>query len=357
MVPSPIPMVDLSARHRRLADATEAAVLEVLRSGRWVGGPVVQDCETRGASLFGRRYGVGVNSGTDALILALLALGVQPGDEVIVPALSFFATAGAVARVGARPVVADVTADLPLLCPQAAQRAVGPRTRAAIPVHLFGMRCPDPGLSVPLVEDAAQAVGWQAPARLGVLTAASFYPTKTLGAAGDAGLVATDDPDMADTLRGLSNHGGVPGQPHMHQRLAGHVGMNSRLDAIQAAVLGVHMADLDRRITRRRTVRAAYDAALPGNLSAVARAPGDPIHHYILRSPVRDRLAAWLGEHGVSTAVYYPRPLSAQPALQPQAPCPNAQRWCDETLSLPCHGELSDDQVERVCSTLREFRP
>jgi len=357
MVSSPIPMVDLAARHRRLADATEAAVLEVLRSGRWVGGPAVQDCEARGAALFGRRYGVGVNSGTDALILALLALGVRPGDEVIVPALSFFATAGAVARVGARPVVADVTAGQPLLCPRAAQRAMGPRTRAAIPVHLFGMRCPDPGLSVPLVEDAAQAVGWQAPARLGVLTAASFYPTKTLGAAGDAGLVATDDPDMADTLRGLANHGGVPGQPHLHQRLAGHVGMNSRLDAMQAAVLGVHMTDLDRRVARRRTVRAAYDAALPGNLSAVARAPGDPIHHYILRSPVRDRLAAWLGEHGVSTAVYYPRPLSAQPALQPQAPCPNAQRWCDEALSLPCHGELSDDQVERVCSALQEFRP
>ncbi len=357
MALTPIPMVDLAARHLRLAAATEAAVLAVLRSGQWVGGPVVQAVEVRGAALFGRAHGLGVNSGTDALILALLALGVQPGDEVLVPALSFFATAGAVVRVGACPVVVDVLPDRPLMAPQAAQAAMGPRTRAAIPVHLFGMRCPDPQLPVPLIEDAAQAAGWAPPARLGVITAASFYPTKTLSAAGDAGLVATDDPQLAQSMRLLANHGGVPGQPHLHQRVAGHVGLNSRLDAVQAAVLGVHMGDLPRRVARRRAIAAAYDQALPAGCTALDRHSGDPIHHYILRSPRRDRLGAWLAERLVSTAVYYPRPLSAQPALQPQAPCPNAQRWCDESLSIPCHAELSDEQVERVCSALQEFRP
>lgn len=357
MPTTPIRMVDLAARHRRLAVATEAAVLEVLRSGRWVGGPAVQAFEASAAALFGRAHGVGVNSGTDALIIALLALGVRPGDEVIVPALSFFATAGAVVRAGASPVVVDVGEDLPLLCPDAASRALTARTRAAIPVHLFGMRCPDPGLPVPLIEDAAQAVGWATPARLGAFTAASFYPTKTLGAAGDAGLVATDCPDQAERLRRLANHGGVPGQPHLHQHVAGHAGMNSRLDAVQAAVLSVHMADLHRRVARRQAVARAYDQALPRWIPPLPRGAGDPIHHYLLRSVERDRLAAWLAERQIACAVYYPRPLSAQPALQPQPPCPNAQRWCDECLSLPCHGELTDVQIERICLALREFRP
>jgi dTDP-4-amino-4,6-dideoxygalactose transaminase len=350
-------MVDLAARHHRLAAQTEAAVLDVLGSGRWVGGAKVSACEARSAGLFGRAHGVGVNSGTDAIVLGLMALGVQPGDQVIVPALSFFATAGAVCHAGATPVVADVSPDRPTLCPHAAQRAVGPHTKAAIPVHLFGMTCPDPGLAVPLIEDAAQAVGWAPPARLGTLTAASFYPTKTLGAAGDAGLVATDDPQLADALRGLANHGCVPGQPHLHHRIAGRVGINSRLDPIQAAMLMVHMDDLPRRVARRRAIAAAYDGALPAGIPALPRTAGDPVHHYLLRSTARDRLAAQLSERSVSSAIYYPRPLSAQPALAPQRPCPNADRWCAESLSVPCHAELSDTQVERVCSALQEFRP
>ncbi len=352
-----VPMVDLAARHRRQAAATEAAVLEVLRSGHWVGGPTVQRLEARGAALMGRAHAVGANSGTDALILGLLALGIAPGDEVIVPALSFFATAGAVARVGAVPVVVDVQEAAPLLCPEAARAALGPRTRAAIPVHLFGMRCPDPGLGIPLIEDAAQAVGWSPPARLGSISATSFYPTKTIGAAGDAGLVACDDPELAEHLRRLANHSGVPGEPHLHQRSAGQVGWNSRLDAIQAALLLVKLEDLPRRLARRRALAQAYAQALPAGIAPLPRAPGDPIHHYLLRTPARDRLAAALRSRDIDSAVYYPRPLSAQPALAPQGPCPRAERWCAECLSLPCHGELSDEQVERVCASLREFQP
>ncbi len=354
---SPVPMVDLAARHRRLAAPTEAAVLEVLRSGQWIGGPRLARFEERAAARFGRSQAVGVGNGTDAIVLALLALGIQPGDEVIVPALSFFATAGAVARVGARPVVVDVSDELPLMDPAAAQAAVGPRTRAAVPVHLFGMSCPDPGLPVPLVEDAAQAVGQDPPARLGVLSAVSFYPTKTLGGAGDGGLVATDDPELAAKVRALGNHGGVPGQAHLHERIAGHAGINSRLDPIQAAILEAHLDDLPRRVARRRAVAAAYDAALPSWIPPLPRAAGDPIHHYLLRSPQRDRVAALMSSRSIHSAVYYPRPLSAQPALQPQAACPAAERWCAECLSLPCHAELSDEQVERVCSALQELLP
>lgn len=357
--PSPprVPMVDLAARHRRLALRTERAVLEVLRSGRWVGGPVLERTEAKLAALFGRARGVGCNSGTDALVLALQALGVGKGDEVLVPASSFFATAGAVARTGARPVVVDLLEERPLMCPLSAQRAVGPSTKAAIPVHLFGMRCPDPGLDLPLIEDAAQAVGWDPPPRLGQLTAVSFYPTKTLGAVGDAGLVATDDPELARAVRSLANHGGVPGCPHLHVTEAGHVGANSRLDPIQAAVLEVHLEDLPRRLARRRAIAQAYDQSLPPGFRSVPREPGDPIHHYLLRGPQRDALATWLHDHGVDSAVYYPRPLSAQPAIADQSPCPRAEAWCRESLSLPCHGELTDAQLEQACAALEGFRP
>ncbi|MFH1466692.1 MAG: DegT/DnrJ/EryC1/StrS family aminotransferase [Pseudomonadota bacterium] len=352
-----VPMVDLAARHRRLAGPTEAAVLEVLRSGRWVGGPRLAEAEARLAALFGRAHGVGVNSGTDALSLALQALGVGPGHEVLVPALSFFATAGAVARIGARPVVVDVLPDLPLMCPEAARAALTARTRAAVPVHLFGMTCPDPGLPVPLVEDSAQAVGQAPPARLGVLTAASFYPTKTLGAAGDAGLVATDDPALAAAVRRLGGHGAVAGEAHLHALVAGQVGGNSRLDPLQAAILLAQLDDLPRRVARRRAIAARYDAALPAGFAAPTRAAADPVHHYLLRGAGRDALARWLAARGVESAIYYPRPLSAQPALQPQAPCPVAEAWSRTCLSLPCHEELTAAQVALVVASLEEFAP
>lgn len=353
----PVRMVDLAARHAGVAAAVEQAVLDVLRSGRWVGGPEVEACEAEVATLFGRRHGVGVNSGTDALLLALKALGVGPGDEVIVPALSFFATAEAVLLAGATPVVVDVCEARPLMDPVAAGAAWSSRTRAAIPVHLFGMACPDPGLPVPLVEDSAQAAGQEPPPRLGTLTAVSFYPTKTLCAAGDGGLLATDDPDLARAVRRLAGHGAVEGTAHLHERVAGHPGTNSRLDAVQAAVVRRHLADLPRRVQRRREVAARYDAALPPGARAVPRDPGDPLHHHVLRSRHRDALAAHLRAWGIETAVYYPRPLSAQPAVGGTGPLPRAEAWCREILSLPCHEALTDHDVLRVVQALEAFQP
>jgi dTDP-4-amino-4,6-dideoxygalactose transaminase len=343
-------MADLGARHARVAADVERRVIEVLRSGRYVGGPVVRDAEVRLAAVFGYAHGVGVNSGTDALAYALQAMGIQPGDEVIVPALTFFATAEAVARIGAVPVVADVRADLPLLDPD--HLPLGPRTRAIIAVHLFGEACvlPDPG--VPVLDDVAQSAGATPPTRAGRVGAASFYPTKTLGAAGDAGVVLADDPAVTDAARKLASHG-MP-RPYVHERVNGHVGGNSRLDALQAAVLLGHLTDLEARVARRRALAARYDAGLPADVVPLPRGPGHPVHHYVVRTARRDALAAALAAAEIETAVYYPRSLSAQPALQgyPTAPTPNADRYCAEALALPVHEGLGDDDIDRVLAVI-----
>jgi dTDP-4-amino-4,6-dideoxygalactose transaminase len=347
-------MADLAARHARVAADAERRVLEVLRSGRYVGGPVVDEAASRLAAAFGWSRGVGVNSGTDALTYALQALGVRPGDEVVVPAVTFFSTAGAVARMGARPVIADVRADVPLL--DAANLPLGPRTRAVIAVHLYGAACPLPTLPVPVLDDAAQAIGAAPPARTGVIGAASFYPTKTLGACGDGGIVLTDTPELADAVRRLTHHG--MNTPYEAEAVSGWVGGNSRLDAVQAAVLLAHLDDLPARVAARRAHAARYDEAL-ADVSEVWRLPretGHPVHQYVVCSPRRDALRAALGAAGIETAVYYPRSLAAQPALAPFARAtPNADAFCARTLALPVHEGLSSDDVSRVADAVRAF--
>lgn len=346
---APVRMADLAGRHARVAEAAERGVLEVLRSGRAVGGPVVSEAERSLAKTFGWAHAVGVNSGTDALVLALQAVGVRPGDEVIVPAVSFFATAGAVVRAGAVPVIADVCEDAPLLDPEALPLTT--RTRAVVAVHLFGARCALPALPVPIVDDLAQAIGADPPARTGRIGAASFYPTKTLGAAGDAGIVLADDLDLADRTRRLANHGLVA--PHVHEDVNGVIGINSRLDAVQAAVLLAHLADLPARVARRRALASRYDAALPAGVRRLPREPGHPVHQYVVRVPSRDRVHAHLAAAGIETAVYYPRSLAAQPALARWArPTPRADAFCAECLALPVHEGLTDGEVDRVVDAL-----
>ena len=346
---APVRMADLAARHARVAEAAERGVLEVLRSGRAIGGPVVEAAERSLARAFGWGHGVGVNSGTDALILALQAVGVRPGDEVIVPAVSFFATAGAVVRAGAVPVIADVREDAPLL--DAETLPLTPRTRAVLAVHLYGARCVLPALPVPVVDDLAQAIGADPPARTGSIGAASFYPTKTLGAAGDAGIVLTDDPDLAERVRRLANHGLVA--PHLHEDVDGVVGANSRLDALQAAVLLAHLPDLGARVARRRALAACYDAALPPSVRRLPRDAAHPVHHYVVRVPERDRVRAHLADRGIETAVYYPRSLAAQPALAAWSrPTPRADAFCADCLALPVHEGLTDADVGRVVEAL-----
>lgn len=345
---APIRLVDVQARDAVGAGAARAAMLRVLEGGRYIGGPVLSGFEAALAGAHRVRHAVGVASGTDALMLALQAVGVRAGDEVVVPAVSFYATAGAVRALGAVPVVVDVLPDRPLLDPAAAAAAVGPRTRAVVPVHLYGDLAPPPDVPVPVVEDGAQAVG-RTPA--GALMALSFYPTKVLGAAGDGGAVLCRDAELAARVRALGFHGhGPDGAFHA---VAGAPPRNCRLDAVQAAWLHAMLADLPRRVARRRQIARRYDDAL--DLPAVPRDPDSPVSVYAVRHPRRDALAAALAAAGVETRVYYPRPLGAEPALAdlPRRPTPHADRFCAETLALPCHAALTDDAVERVIQAVR----
>ena len=350
-----MPFVDLAARHAEAAAEVEANVLAVLRSGRWTGGPMVAEAETLAARWLGRRAAVGTASGTDALMLALQALGVGPGDEVIVPALTFFATAGAVLAVGATVAVADVGADA-LLDPASAASLVRDQTRAVIPVHLFGnvVRLPECGLLV--VDDAAQAVGSEPAPGCGDLTATSTYPTKTWSSAGDGGFVAGDDAELLDRVRRLGNHG--VGAPQVHDRVAGHAGRASRLDAVQAAVLVGHAGVLAERVRRRRILADRYDRDLPPGLRPLPRQPGSAVHQYCVLADDRDAVIRTLEAHGIGSAVYYPRPLQHQPALRGcrAAPTPVADELCARILALPIH-DLGLPGVEQVLGALHEGAP
>lgn len=350
-----IPFVDLAARHAEAAADVEDAVLDVLRSGRWIGGPAVERAEAVAARWLGKAGAVGVASGTDALILALQALGIGAGDEVVVPALTFFATAGAVLAAGAEVVLADVGPDA-LLDPTSAAAAIGPRTKVILPVHLFGSACELPDLGRLVLDDAAQSIG-TAPSPRGVLAALSTYPTKTWGSAGDGGFVAGDDPDLLARVRRLGHHGFEP--PATYDRVSGHVGRASRLDAVQAAVLLGHAPQLEPRIARRRRLAARFDAGLPASLTPLPRSAGSSVQQYNVLvaggSAPRAALQAALRERGVGTAVYYPRALSAQPALAGcrRVPTPRAETLADEILALPIH-DVDDGEVDQILSILAE---
>ena len=351
-----VPMVDLAARHARLRQAVEAAVAEVLASGRYIGGIPLEYLESRLAARHGRAFCVGAGSGTGALRLLLQASGIGPGDAVVVPALTFGATAEAVLQVGARPVVVDVLPDAPLMDPAAAAAAVEAGAQAVLLVHLFGLQAPDPqlptGCDALLLDDAAQAIGRALPGGPSRAAALSFYPTKVLGAAGDGGAVLTDDAGLARRVRLLGSHGSEA--PHQHEAIAGHIGDNNRLDALQAAVLGVHLGDLDRRLARRRAIAARYDRDL--GLPAVAHDPESPVSVYCLLSPDRAGLAARLERAGIATARYYPRPLGQQPLLAGRAtlhPSPNADVFCENALAIPCHEEMTEADVDAVIAACR----
>jgi dTDP-4-amino-4,6-dideoxygalactose transaminase len=354
MQPVPVPMVDLEMRHLEVADEVERRVRDVLRSGRYVGGPVVAEVEAFAARLCERTSAVATSSGTDALALALTALGVGPGDEVIVPALTFFATAGAVALAGAQPVVVDVRED-GLLDPDAASKALTNKTRATIPVHLFGSPAPDPNLDVPVLDDAAQAAGLGRRGSFGTLTALSTYPTKTWGGAGHGGFVVGDDPELLDRVRSLGRHGADDAD--RHHSVAGRIGRNASMNAVQAAVLLVHGQQLTRRIERRRTLARRYDSGLPTGLRPLPRGPGCTLQQYCVMAEDRAAVTAALDKARIGWRVYYPRPLSQQPALQQAVlhPTPTAAWLCDRLLALPCHGGMSDQDADRVLEALHSW--
>jgi dTDP-4-amino-4,6-dideoxygalactose transaminase len=356
-------MADLARLHEPLRAELDDAWRRVVASGRFVLGEEVDAFERELAAFCGASHAVGASSGTDALLLVLMALGVGPGDEVVTPAFTFVAAAEAVARVGATPVFADVDGDL-LLDPAGALARVGPRTRAILPVDLFGRRADVSSLAearLPLIEDAAQAIGAPRVGGGDVCAAAmSFFPTKNLGALGDAGAVLTADAALAADVRALRSHGAA--DKIVHRRLGG----NMRLDALQAAVLRAKLPRVAAWNARRAAIAARYRA----ELAAVAdragvrlprEAPGHVWHHFVVRVPGgrRDALRAHLAERGVETAVHYPLPLHLQPCFAylggRRGDHPVSEAAAEDSLALPVHPALDDDDVAHVIDAIGRF--
>jgi dTDP-4-amino-4,6-dideoxygalactose transaminase len=373
----PIPMLDLAAEQHEVGGVVRAAIDEVLASRQYVLGPHVERFEAAIAAYCGVPHAVGVASGTDALVLALMALGVGPGSVVLTTPFSFFATASTIVRLGARPLFADIDPRTMNLDPAAAEAALATargNVAGLLPVHLFGRLAPMDALGALaarhglwIVEDAAQAVGARVDGRaagaFGRAACLSFYPTKNLGALGDGGLVLTRDAAIAERLRRDRHQGQVV--PYEHET----IGLCSRLDALQAAVLGAKLPFLDGWNARRRIVAGWYDAqcraaGLAGSADAPLVLPepagsAHVFHQYVVRARDRDRLAVHLREHGVATQVYYRIPLHRQVALAPFAvragELPEAERAAASVLALPIYPSLGEGDVAAVVELMAAF--
>jgi dTDP-4-amino-4,6-dideoxygalactose transaminase len=347
-----IPIIDLSRRHAVIGAEAEERVLEVLRSGRLIGGPVVAEAEAMAAQLFNRTHGLGVNSGTDALIIALQTVGVRPGDEVIIPALSFFATAGAVSALGAVPVFVDVLPNA-TIDPNKAKEAITSKTRAIVPVHLYGNMASAPACDIPIVDDAAQGVGGTPARSIGHLSAVSTYPTKTWGGAGDGGFIVGSDEILMNRARSLANHGMI-GIPNHHVHYDGAIGRNTRLDPVQAAVLLAQKQHLQGWILKRQENARWYDDALPSGVTPLPRTEGSPVHQYIVQTGNRDLVLAKLNQAGVGAAVYYPKPMNQQPAFAVSATTPMADEISKRIIALPVNEHLRDDERTTIMNALHD---
>lgn len=369
-----IPLLDLRAQlHSYRAQALEA-MTRVMDSQECIMGPDVGAFERALAEYAGVRVAVGMSSGTDALLAALMALDVGPGDEVVTTTFSFFATAGVVARLGAKPVFTDIDPGTFNASPEALQAAVTANTKALIPVHLFGQMSDIEALAArpasnerpPIIEDSAQSLGAKLGGRMtgayGEMTCVSFFPSKNLGAFGDAGATFTNDPALAEKLQILRLHGSKP--KYFHHIVGG----NFRIDTLQAAVLQVKLPHLDTWAEGRRRNAAWYDAlfhesGLVGRGLVTPPAVHPRAHHvynqYVIRAQNRDALARHLTAEGIGTAVYYPRPLHLQPCFASlgykAGDFPHAELACTEVLALPVYPELPEGAQARVVSSIRRF--
>jgi dTDP-4-amino-4,6-dideoxygalactose transaminase len=365
-----VPLVDLRAQHAALASELKDAFERVALSGQFVLGSEVERFELGLAAFVRARHAIGVSSGTDALLCGLLALGIGAGDEVITSPFTFFATVEAIVRVGATPRFVDIRSDTLNLDTRADEAAITPRTRAVVPVHLFGVPADTLGLDdilkkrdISLLEDAAQALGAkiddQPAGSLGTLAAFSFHPTKPLGALGDAGALTTNDDALAERCRELRVHGAP--RKHHHVRIGG----NFRMDPLQAAFLRVKLTRLEKWLGLRRQNALFYTEALSDVEGLVVPRIPSRVRscwaQYTLRvrGAQRDALAAHLAAAGIETAVHYPQPLYAQPALaelgvEPEA-FPETERATREVLSIPVHGEVTVEQREHVIGSIRAF--
>jgi dTDP-4-amino-4,6-dideoxygalactose transaminase len=359
-----IPFIDLLRQHGALRSELLAATTRVLDSAHFILGEEGAALERELAALSGVRHGIGVGSGTDALRLALAAVGVGPGHEVLTPAFSFVASASTITMTGATPVFVDIDLETYAMDVAAAARAITPRTRAIVPVHLYGHPAPMEPLQalarshgLAIVEDAAQAVGARYAGRpigaWGDAACLSFYPTKNLGACGDGGMVLTDRDDVAERLRRLRHHGDTGRYRHME------LGYCSRLDELQAAVLRVKLQRLAAWTEARRRVAARYREGLSGLPLALPeeRPPAHHVFHlYTVRHRQRDALIKTLAGLGVGTAVYYPATVPDQPLFGggPEGQWPRARQAAADVVSLPCFAELEDAEIEQVITAVRK---
>ncbi len=346
-----VPLFDLAAELAPIRADIDAAIARVLDSGQVINGPEVASFERELAEAIGTRHVVGVSSGTDALLAIFMALGIGPGDEIVTTPLTFFATAGTAARLGARVVFADIDDATLTLDPRAAASACSSRTRAVVPVHLFGHPAELPAVPVPIVEDAAHAPTL---APRGIASALSFFPTKNLGALGDAGAIVTNDAALADRVAILRAQGARPKYHHVA------LGGNFRLDAIQAAILRTKLPHLAQWSDVRRDHAAIYRAGLAHlDLRLPAPHAGHANHHFVIRAPHRDALRAHLATAGVATEVYYPSPLHLAPCFAElgyhAGSFPNAERACAQALALPLHPAMTEQALAFVIESVSAF--
>ncbi|HZU20728.1 MAG TPA: DegT/DnrJ/EryC1/StrS family aminotransferase [Gaiellaceae bacterium] len=346
-----IPHVDVKAQYAPLIPELQDAFARTLESGRFIFGPEVEAFEREAAAKLGVRDAVSCANGTDALVLVLDALGVGPGDEVICPAFTFYATAEAIAQRGATPVFADIDPATLNLDPADVERRITPRTKALLPVHLFGRPAPDlTELGITVAEDAAQAFGARGIAT-SIASTFSFFPTKNLFALGDGGLVAVNDDELAQRLRMLRFHGSAAKKEFVY------VGYNSRLDAVQAAFLRIFLRRIDEWNTERREAAARYAELLDGVVETPEDDDGHVYHQYCVRSRERDRLAAALEDAEIGFAIYYDPPLHLQPALRylgyREGDLPETEQAARENLCLPLWAGITEAQQEQVASVLK----
>jgi len=367
-----VPLLDLVAQYRDIKDDVLSAMMKVIERQSFIMGPEVGQLETEIARLSRAKHGIACASGTDALLLPLKALDLQPGDEVITTPFTFFATAGTIHNAGGTPVFADIDPETMNISPAAIEAAITPRTRAIIVVHLFGQMAAMDLIGpiaarhgLPVIEDGAQSIGarrkidgvWRASGELGSVGTLSFFPTKNLGAWGDAGLMITQDDALADRLRRLRLHGGS--RQYYHEE----VGTNSRLDTLQAAVLLAKLPHLPRWNEARKRHADRYTAAFRGHPDicppAVDPANEHIFHQYTIRVPRRDELQAHLKAKGVGHSIYYPLALHLQPCFASlgyrRGDLPVAEQSTESVLSLPVYPEMTEAQQETVIGAVQSF--
>jgi dTDP-4-amino-4,6-dideoxygalactose transaminase len=365
-----VPLLDLRTQYDSIRAEIRDAIDRVCETQNFIMGPDVRALEQEISAFSGARYAIGMSSGTDALLAALMAIGLEPGDEVITTPFTFFATVGAILRLGGRPVFADIDPETLNIEPAQALSKITPRTKAIIPVHLFG-QCVEMDVilkganenQVYVIEDAAQAIGahdqqGRRAGTMGDIGCFSFFPSKNLGAFGDGGMAITNEERLAETLGLLRVHGARP--KYFHKIIGG----NFRLDALQAAILRVKLKYLKQWTEERRQVASRYrrlfeETGLSHYVSLLEDSPGHIYHQFVGRFPHRDRLQAFLHDKGIETAVYYPAPLHVQECVRElgyhEGDFPYAEAAARDSLALPMYPELSEAQQEYVVSQITEF--